>query len=136
MAAALHANEVAAARDVDHAHPVLHLREGVRVQPALRLGRDRQVDRHEIGYGVEILRGLGALDARVAAWQNWLTPLHKRIGGGCHLNRRIDALIGAAGFRIGELTTGYQPGPRPFTFTYQGIASPAGADVVAPGSVC
>jgi len=64
-------------------------------------------------------------DPGVATWQDWLTPIHKRIGGGCHLNRKIDDLIGAAGFQIGELTTGYQPGPRPLTYTYQGLARPA-----------
>ena len=64
-------------------------------------------------------------DAGVAVWQDWLTPIHKRIGGGCHLNRKIDALIGAAGFHTSELTTGYQPGPRPLTYTYQGLARPA-----------
>ena len=37
---------------------------------------------------------------RVAAWQHLLTPCWKAIAGGCHLDRRIDALIRAAGFRI------------------------------------
>ena len=58
----------------------------------------------------------------VAAWQDRLTPLWKRIGGGCHLNRKIDEIIAAAGFRISELKTSYLPGPRPMTYTYQGIA--------------
>jgi len=66
-----------------------------------------------------------APDPGVVAWQDWITPIFKRIGGGCHLNRKIDDLIGAAGFHISELTTGYQPGPRPFTYTYQGLARPA-----------
>ena len=38
-----------AARDVDHAHAVLHLREGLGVEPVLGLRRDRQVDRDEVG---------------------------------------------------------------------------------------
>jgi SAM-dependent methyltransferase len=66
-----------------------------------------------------------APDSGVAAWQDRLTPLWKRIGGGCHLNRRIDSIIRQAGFRIGELRTGYLPGPRPMSYTYQGIARPA-----------
>lgn len=63
-------------------------------------------------------------DARVAAWQDRLTPLWKHVGGGCHLNRKTDEVITAAGFRIAELKTGYLRGPRPMTYTYQGIAQP------------
>jgi ubiquinone/menaquinone biosynthesis C-methylase UbiE len=65
-----------------------------------------------------------APDPGVVAWQDRLTPLWKRIGGGCHLNRKIDDLITAAGFQIVELRTGYLPGPRPMTYTYQGFARP------------
>jgi SAM-dependent methyltransferase len=36
--------------------------------------------------------------ARVLAWQRRLTPLQKRIAGGCHLDRPIDRLVEAAGF--------------------------------------
>jgi ubiquinone/menaquinone biosynthesis C-methylase UbiE len=61
-------------------------------------------------------------DLGVAVWQERLTPLWKRIGGGCHLNRKIDELISAAGFRIAELNKCYLPGPRPMTYTYQGFA--------------
>jgi ubiquinone/menaquinone biosynthesis C-methylase UbiE len=63
-----------------------------------------------------------APDPDVEVWQDRLTPLWKRIGGGCHLNRRIDQIIKEAGFQIPELTTSYIPGPRPMTFTYQGTA--------------
>jgi hypothetical protein len=48
----------------------------------------------------------------------------KCIGGGCHLNRKIDDLVRPAGFNIVELQTNYLPGPRPMSFTYEGIASP------------
>jgi ubiquinone/menaquinone biosynthesis C-methylase UbiE len=61
-------------------------------------------------------------DSGVAAWQDRLTPIWKHIGGGCHLNRKIDEIIRRAGFRISELTTSYIPGPRPMTYTYQGSA--------------
>jgi ubiquinone/menaquinone biosynthesis C-methylase UbiE len=64
-------------------------------------------------------------DSSTAAWQDRMTPIWKRIGGGCHLNRKIDELIMAAGFQIVELKTFYQPGPRPMIYTYQGIAEPA-----------
>lgn len=63
-------------------------------------------------------------ESNVVLWQNRLTPIWKRVGGGCHLNRPIDVLIAAAGFRIIELQTGYMKGPKPMTFMYQGEASP------------
>lgn len=63
-----------------------------------------------------------APDASVAAWQDRITPAWKHIAGGCHLNRKVDQLITAAGFRITELKTGYLPGPRCMTYTYQGFA--------------
>jgi ubiquinone/menaquinone biosynthesis C-methylase UbiE len=66
-----------------------------------------------------------APDVRVARWQDRLTPAWKRIGGGCHLNRKVDDLLTAAGFHIAELKTCYLPGPRPMTYTYQGVADPA-----------
>ena len=59
----------------------------------------------------------------VVRWQNALTPVWKRIGGGCHLNRAIDQLIVANGFGITTLKTGYMKGPKPMTFMYEGQAS-------------
>lgn len=67
-----------------------------------------------------------APDPAIAVWQDRITPLWKRIGGGCHLNRKVDDLITAAGFRIAELKTCYLPGPRPMTYTYQGVAETIG----------
>jgi ubiquinone/menaquinone biosynthesis C-methylase UbiE len=65
-----------------------------------------------------------AADPAVVAWQDRLTPVWRRLVGGCHLNRQIDELITAAGFQISELKTCYLPGPRPMTYTYQGFARP------------
>jgi len=65
-----------------------------------------------------------APEENVRKWQNRLTPVWKRIGGGCHLNRPIRALIEGAGFRITRLDTGYARGPRPMTFFYEGCAAP------------
>lgn len=62
-------------------------------------------------------------DARTSAWQDRLTPFWKRLGGGCHLNRRIGALIEDSGFHIEQITTGYMKGPRPMTFTFEGRAT-------------
>jgi ubiquinone/menaquinone biosynthesis C-methylase UbiE len=63
-----------------------------------------------------------APDPAVAVWQDRLTPIWKRIAGGCHLNRRIDELIMEAGFQLSDLKTCYLAGPRPMTYTYQGVA--------------
>lgn len=65
-------------------------------------------------------------DHRVLAWQNRLTPLWRRIGGGCHLNRKIDDLILGAGFRITQIETAYSRGPKPFAYLYKGLAQPPG----------
>ncbi len=59
-----------------------------------------------------------APERAVARWQDRLTPIWKPIGGGCHLNRKIDDLIESAGFRIEELKTAYLRGPRPMMYTY------------------
>ncbi|SRR5216683_319880 len=65
-----------------------------------------------------------APDPAIVSWQDRLTPIWKKIGGGCHLNRKIDELIASAGLQITELKTDYLPGPRPMTYTYQGFAEP------------
>ncbi len=65
-----------------------------------------------------------APEARVVRWQDRLTPLWKRIGGGCHLNRPIGALIEESGFRLERMETGYMKGPKPMTFMYEGSARP------------
>ena len=64
-------------------------------------------------------------DPRVEAWQRRLNPVWRRLAGGCNLDRRIDELIRSAGFEIAQLETGYLRGPRPFTYTYEGLALPA-----------
>jgi hypothetical protein len=40
-----------------------------------------------------------SLDIRVARWQHRLTPCWKGISGGCHLDRKMNDLIRAAGFQ-------------------------------------
>ena len=61
-------------------------------------------------------------ESRVAHWQHRLTPCWKRIGGGCHLDRKMDDLIRSAGFRLSDIETGYMNGPKLMTFMYQGQA--------------
>jgi hypothetical protein len=63
-----------------------------------------------------------APDPNVTWWQDRLTPIWKRLGGGCHLNRAIGTLIEDAGFQFDRLETGYMRGPKPMTFMYEGSA--------------
>jgi ubiquinone/menaquinone biosynthesis C-methylase UbiE len=65
-----------------------------------------------------------APDARVALWQDRLTPMWKRLAGGCHLNRPIRQLVEDAGFDLARLETGYMGGPTPMTYMYEGVARP------------
>lgn len=61
----------------------------------------------------------------VARWQDRLDPLWARVAGGCHLNRKMDDLISGSGFRIDFLEHSRLPGPRTYTFFYQGRARPS-----------
>lgn len=63
-----------------------------------------------------------APDLNIRKWQHRLTPIWKRVAGGCHLDRDMSALIGGAGFSIERIHTGYMRGPRPMTFMYEGCA--------------
>jgi ubiquinone/menaquinone biosynthesis C-methylase UbiE len=64
-----------------------------------------------------------APEAGVRRWQDRLTPLWRKLAGGCHLNRPIEGLIGQAGFQIADLETGYLvKGPRIATYHYLGRA--------------
>jgi ubiquinone/menaquinone biosynthesis C-methylase UbiE len=78
-----------------------------------------------------ILRPGGALhfvehglspDAGVARVQRRLTPLHRRVVGGCRLDRPIADLVAAAGFRLTRLENYYFHRPRAMGYTYEGAA--------------
>ncbi|MFY9655180.1 MAG: class I SAM-dependent methyltransferase [Methylocystis sp.] len=60
----------------------------------------------------------------VERWQHWLTPIWRRIAGGCHLDRKMDNLVRDAGFELSQIRTKYARGPRAFTYMYQGCARP------------
>ena len=64
-----------------------------------------------------------APDEGVRRWQRRIDPLWGRLGGGCHLDRDIPALLLAGGLRIASLETMYLPGWRPATFNYWGEAT-------------
>jgi ubiquinone/menaquinone biosynthesis C-methylase UbiE len=61
-------------------------------------------------------------DGDVRRWQDRLTPLWKRVAGGCHLNRPVPELMTQAGFDIERIETGYMKGPKAMTFMYEGRA--------------
>ena len=88
--------------------------------PARALREMRRVLKTQ-GRMIFIEHGLSP-DSGVRAWQNWLNPIWSRVAGGCNLNRKIDDLLISSGFNIVELRTAYLPGPRPFTYTYEGCA--------------
>jgi len=64
-------------------------------------------------------------DPAVVRWQDWLTPLWRRVAGGCHLNRPIDQLLRLGGFEVVEMNRGYLAGPRVGGYLYRGTARPA-----------
>jgi ubiquinone/menaquinone biosynthesis C-methylase UbiE len=90
--------------------------------PLAALGEMRRV----LKPGGELLfaeHGL-APDPGVRRWQHRCNPLWRRIAGGCNLDRKMDELIGAAGFHIARLTTEYANGPRLLSYIYAGSARP------------
>ena len=68
---------------------------------------------------LEHVRGEG----RLARWQDRLTPLHRKVAGNCHLNRKTRDEIGAAGFDVGDLRAVRIPGSHPLVRSgLQGVA--------------
>ena len=61
-------------------------------------------------------------EEKIARWQDRVTPFQKLVGGGCHLNRKIDALVLKAGFEIERLENVYMKGPKIGTYLYKGVA--------------
>lgn len=61
-------------------------------------------------------------DPGTATWQHRLTPVQRRIAGGCHLDRDIGALLEDAGMEVRALETFAIDGPAPLSFMYAGRA--------------
>ena len=85
----------------------------------------------EIG---RVLRPGGALhfvehgrstDLSVARWQDRLTPLQRRLAGGCHLNRQIDRLVAGCGLELTRIENYYAQGPKAFGYMFEGTATKA-----------
>jgi ubiquinone/menaquinone biosynthesis C-methylase UbiE len=64
-----------------------------------------------------------APDPKVARRQHRLTPLQRRVAGGCHLDRPIDKLIAGSGLALERLETYYMQGPKAWTYTFEGTAA-------------
>jgi ubiquinone/menaquinone biosynthesis C-methylase UbiE len=62
-------------------------------------------------------------NAKVADWQNRLTPVQRLVFGGCHLNRPIDRSITNSGLVLIKMANYYTKGPKPYGYTYEGIAA-------------
>jgi ubiquinone/menaquinone biosynthesis C-methylase UbiE len=59
----------------------------------------------------------------VAHWQDRLTPLQRRIGGGCHLNRPIAQLVADSGLEVTQVDNYYMKGPKAFGYMFEGVAT-------------
>lgn len=63
-----------------------------------------------------------AVDDSVVRWQRRITPLHRRVAGGCHLDRPIGERIAAAGFAVEECDEFYGEGPKTTSYLSLGWA--------------
>ena len=84
------------------------------------LGEIRRVLRP--GGALHFLEHGRSTDAKVARWQDRLTPLQRRLAGGCHLNRPVVRLVSDAGLRVTSVDNFHVKGPRTFSTMYDGVA--------------
>jgi len=90
--------------------------------PARALAEVRRVLRPG-GELVFVEHGL-ASDRRTQRWQRVLTPMWRRVGGGCRLDRDVPAILRDAGFHVDELAAGYVEGASWLSYTFEGTARP------------
>ncbi len=64
-----------------------------------------------------------APDPKVARWQDRLTPLQRRVAGGCHLNRPIEDLVRGSGLYVERLRNFYLKGSKALGYMYEGVAT-------------
>lgn len=73
-------------------------------------------------------------DPRVARWQDRLHPVHRRLAGGCHIDRPIAEHLDRCALRVEQVETFYNAGLKPLCFTFIGTAvKPATQSGPAPG---
>ena len=63
-----------------------------------------------------------APEPNIQKWQHRITPIWRKIAGGCNLNRNIEELIIAGGFKFKDLKKKYIKGPKIASFLYYGEA--------------
>lgn len=63
-----------------------------------------------------------APDAGVVRWQHRLHGVHRRIAGGCNIDRPIPEYVERSGLVMDELDTFYGAGPKPLSYLYVGRA--------------
>ncbi|WP_029137352.1 class I SAM-dependent methyltransferase [Nakamurella lactea] len=64
-------------------------------------------------------------DPKVARWQTRLTPIQRRVAGGCRLNLPIADLITASGLQLTGLTNFYLHASKTAGYIYEGAATRA-----------
>jgi SAM-dependent methyltransferase len=78
---------------------------------------------------------VAAPDARVRRWQDRLTPLWRRLAGGCELNRDFPALLSRLAWRPEYVFRGYLGRPRFVSYVVEGMAgASAPLRTVSPGT--
>ena len=63
-----------------------------------------------------------APEPNIQKWQHRITPVWRKIAGGCNLNRNIEELIIAGGFEFKDLKKKYIKGPKIASYLYYGEA--------------
>lgn len=71
-------------------------------------------------------------ERRVARFQQLWNPIQKTIGGGCHVNRKIDRLILDSGLHILEQSNFYNESPKFLSYMYRGMAGPGAQQAPLP----
>jgi hypothetical protein len=79
--------------------------------------------RHPQGGTLHFLEHGRSPDPKVLRWQDRMTPIQRRIGGGCHFNRPIDQLLTDAALDIEQLDNYYVKGPKAAGYMYEGAAT-------------
>ncbi|MGH9038339.1 MAG: class I SAM-dependent methyltransferase [Acidimicrobiia bacterium] len=74
------------------------------------------------GGGLHFLEHGRSSDPKVVRWQDRLTPLQRKVAGGCHLNRPIDQLVANCGLRVTEMQNYHLKGPKTFGCMFEGVA--------------
>jgi ubiquinone/menaquinone biosynthesis C-methylase UbiE len=61
-------------------------------------------------------------DDKVARTQDRITPINRRLAGGCHPNRPIRDLLDRSGLEVTAIDTYYAKGPKAVGYMYEGVA--------------